>query len=205
MYLNDAHISLTGYVATQPVTRIVNSGATNTSMRVAWTPRRQDRVTGEWADGNTSYVTVICWRKLATHAAMSLRKGDPVVVRGRLSIRNYDDKNGLSRTAVEVEASTVGHDLSRGVAMFQRTRPHTGLTATEFARSSGGSPDGDDASRADASPPLSGSGEFADSGQRETSGQVSDGNDPDELDESLFNQNAISEQPAELEPAAAPF
>jgi single-strand DNA-binding protein len=205
MYLNDAHVSLTGYVATQPVTRTVNSGATNTSMRVAWTPRRQDRVTGEWADGNTSYVTVICWRKLATHAAMSLRKGDPVVVRGRLSIRSYEDKNGLSRTAVEVEASTVGHDLSRGVAMFSRTRPQTGLTATEFARSSDGSTEGDDASRADSPEPLNGSGEFAASSQVDTSGQVSDGNDPEELDESLFNQNAISDQPADLEPAAAPF
>jgi single-strand DNA-binding protein len=205
MYLNDAHISLTGYVATQPVTRTVNSGATNTSMRVAWTPRRQDRVTGEWVDGNTSYVTVICWRKLATHAALSLRKGDPVVVRGRLSIRSYEDKSGQSRTAVEVEASTVGHDLSRGVAVFSRTRPQTGLTASEFARSNGGSPEGGEASRTDGPPPLSGSGEFADTSRLDTSEQVSDGNDPEELDESLFNQDAVSEQPADPEPAAAPF
>jgi single-strand DNA-binding protein len=138
MYLNDAQISLTGYVATQPLVRTVKSGATNLSMRVAWTPRRQDRVTGEWADGNTSYVTVICWRKLATNGAVCLRKGDPVVVKGRLSIRSYDDKQGVPRIAVEVEATSVGHDLSRGVATFQRVRPQTGLTAAEFAASSGG-------------------------------------------------------------------
>lgn len=152
MYLNDAHISLTGYVATQPVTRTVSSGASNTSMRVAWTPRRQDRVTGEWADGNTSYVTVICWRKLATHAAMSLRKGDPVVVRGRLSIRSYEDKNGNQRTAVEVEASSVGHDLSRGVALFNRTRPQTGLTASEFAQSGGSASDDENLAHSDGEP-----------------------------------------------------
>jgi single-strand DNA-binding protein len=137
MYLNEAQLSLTGYVATQPVVRTVKSGATNLSMRVAWTPRRQDRVTGEWADGNTSYVTVICWRRLATNGAVCLRKGDPVVVKGRLSIRNYEDKQGVRRIAVEVEASSVGHDLSRGVAQFQRVRPQTGLTATEFAASNG--------------------------------------------------------------------
>ena len=49
--LNEAQISLTGYVATQPVTRQVKPGVSNVSMRVAWTPRRQDRVTGEWVDG----------------------------------------------------------------------------------------------------------------------------------------------------------
>lgn len=133
MYLNEAQISLTGYVATQPQIRTTPSGALNVSMRVAWTPRRQDRVTGEWADGNTSYVTVICWRKLASNAGVCLRKGDPVLVKGRLSIREFDDKAGVRRTAVEVEASSVGHDLSRGVAQFQRVRPQTGMTAAEYA------------------------------------------------------------------------
>lgn len=134
--LNEAQVSLTGYVATQPFTRMVKStGATNLTMRVAWTPRRQDRVTGEWVDGNTSYVTVICWRKLATNVAICVRKGDPVVVKGRLSVRPYDDKDGVPRLAVEVDASSVGHDLSRGVASFQRVRPQTGMTASEFAAS----------------------------------------------------------------------
>ncbi|HET7018881.1 MAG TPA: single-stranded DNA-binding protein [Streptosporangiaceae bacterium] len=138
MYLNEAQISLTGYVATQPQVRTTPSGALNVSMRVAWTPRRQDRATGEWADGNTSYVTVICWRKLASNAGVCLRKGDPVVVKGRLSIREFDDKQGVRRTAVEVEASSVGHDLSRGVAQFQRVRPQTGMTAVEYAAAQAG-------------------------------------------------------------------
>jgi single-strand DNA-binding protein len=144
MYLNEAQVSLTGYVATQPTTKMVKSGAMNLSMRVAWTPRRQDRVTGEWTDGNTSYATVICWRKLATNAGVCLRKGDPVMVKGRLAVRTYEDKQGLQRTAVEIEASSVGHDLSRGVAQFQRVRPQTGMTASEFAASNGGSIPGGD-------------------------------------------------------------
>jgi len=138
MFLNEAQVGLTGYVATQPVTKTVKSGAANVSMRVAWTPRKQDRVSGEWVDGNTSYVTVICWRKLATNVAICVRKGDPVIVKGRLSIRNYEDKQGAQRIAVEVEANSVGHDLSRGVAQFQRVRPQTGMTASEFAAANGG-------------------------------------------------------------------
>ena len=133
--LNEAHINLTGYVATQPVLKEIKPGMTNLTMRVAWTPRRQDRTTGEWVDGNTSYVTVICWRRLAGNVATCLRKGDPVIVKGRLSVRSYEDKEGQSRIVVEVEASSVGHDLSRGVAQFQRVRPQTGMTAAEHAAS----------------------------------------------------------------------
>ncbi len=130
--IDECQVSLTGYVATQPKTRAFESGATNVSMRVAWTARRQDRLTGEWMDGNTSYVTVYCWRKLATNVAVSLRTGDPVLVKGRLTVRTYDDKEGIRRNIVDVDASSVGHDLSRGVARYQRVRPDTGMTAAEY-------------------------------------------------------------------------
>ncbi|HEX5188228.1 MAG TPA: single-stranded DNA-binding protein [Streptosporangiaceae bacterium] len=135
--LYEAHVSLTGYVATQPVTKLVKDGVTNVSMRVGWTPRRQDRASGEWVDGNTSFATVICWRKLATNAAVCLRKGDAVAVQGRLSVREFQDREGRPRTAVEIEASSIGHDLNRGVASFARVRPQTGMTAAEFAAQNG--------------------------------------------------------------------
>src|ERR1700735_2683687 len=131
--MNDAQVSLAGYVATQPTWREGSAARPNLSMRVAWTPRRIDRATGEWVDGNTSFVTVTCWRKLADNVATCLRKGDPVLVQGRLSVRPYEDKQGVPRIAVDVDALSVGHDLSRGVAMFQRVRPPTGKAADEHA------------------------------------------------------------------------
>jgi single-strand DNA-binding protein len=135
--LNEAQVSLTGYVATDPWSTTIGDGVSKLSMRVAWTPRHRDRVSGEWTDGNTSYLTVICWRKLADNAATCLRKGDPVVVKGRLEVRAYD-KDGVPRTAVEVDASSIGHDLCRGVAKFQRVRPQTGKTADEIAAQTSG-------------------------------------------------------------------
>jgi single-strand DNA-binding protein len=148
--INEAHISMTGYVATQPRWRETSAGTPNLTMRVAWTPRRMDRATGEWSDGSTSYLTVVCWRKLADNVAVCLRKGDPVVVKGRLSVRPYEDKENVQRVAVEVDAYSVGHDLSRGVAQFQRVRPQTGKTAAEHAAEleAGGSADGGSAAMA---------------------------------------------------------
>lgn len=135
--MNEAQISLSGYVATQPTWRETSTGKPNLSMRVAWTPRRLDRVTGEWTDGNTSFVTVTCWRKVAENAAASLRTGDPVLVQGRLTVRDYNDRQGLRRTAVDVDANTIGHDLTWGVATFRRIRPASGKTAAEYAAESG--------------------------------------------------------------------
>src|SRR5262249_4164162 len=48
-------------------------------------------------------------------------------------VRDYQDKEGSPRSVTEVEASSVGHDLSRGVAHFSRTRRAPGETAAESA------------------------------------------------------------------------
>lgn len=128
---NEAHISLSGYVATQPALRETRSGIPSVTMRVAWTPRRMDRSTGEWIDAGTSFATVQLYRKLAENAATCLRKGDPVVVRGRVTVREFEARNGQQRTVVEIDAHSVGHDLTHGIATFHRVRPQTGMTAAE--------------------------------------------------------------------------
>ena len=138
MMINEAHISLSGYVATQPALKWTRTGVPALNMRVAWTPRRMDRVTGEWIDMSTNFLTVYAYRKLAENAATCLRKGDPVVLRGRVSTRDFEDKNGHPRTALEVDAISFGHDMTRGVSTFQRVRPQTGMTANEYQESANG-------------------------------------------------------------------
>jgi single-strand DNA-binding protein len=135
---NDAHISMVGYVATQPQLGQTKTGIPSVRMRVAWTPRWMDRATGEWVDADTSFLTVMTYRKLAENLATCVRKGDPVMVHGRFTIRTYEDKNGAERTVVEVDATSVGHDLTRGVSQFQRVRPQTGLTAAEYQATENG-------------------------------------------------------------------
>jgi single-strand DNA-binding protein len=134
--INGALVTLAGYVATEPYYRVTNDKTPIVSMRVAWTSRFIDRETGEWRDGKTSFANVKCWRKLANNVAPSLRKGQAIVLTGRLQVRDFDDKEGRRRIAVDIDADAIGHDLSRGVAHFQRTlRPAGGAAA-------GGTPDG---------------------------------------------------------------
>ncbi len=119
--INETQVFLAGYVAREPRFRMTTRGISSASMRVACTPRWVDRETGEWTDGETSFVTVLCWRTLADNVAKCLHKGEPVLVKGRLHVRRYE-KDGVPRLAVEIEATSVGHDLARGVASFQRPR-----------------------------------------------------------------------------------
>ena len=129
---NEAHVSLVGYVASEPnYLKVGEKGIPKLTVRVCWTNRRRDSATGEWIDGNTSFVNVICWRQLADNLSTCLRKGDPVLVRGRLDVRSFVGRDGVRRTAVDVDANALGPDLNRGVAGFRRIWPPSGKTADE--------------------------------------------------------------------------
>jgi single-strand DNA-binding protein len=132
--MNDAQVVLAGFVASEPAFKQLAGGTSAATLRVAYTPRHLNRETGEWADGTTSFVTVLCWRTLADNVAVSLRKGEPVLVSGRLRVRPYEDREGAPRIAVEVDANSIGHDLTRGVAHFSRTRKAPGETAAASAQ-----------------------------------------------------------------------
>jgi single-strand DNA-binding protein len=143
---NEAHVSLAGYVAGEPsYLKVGESQIPKLTVRVCWTTRRRDSATGDWVDGNTSFVNVICWRQLAENVSTCLRRGDPVVVRGRLDVRSFTGRDGQRRTVVDVDASAVGPDLNRGVTSgFRRVWPSSGKTAEQDA-AAGEPADGGDA------------------------------------------------------------
>lgn len=117
--MNDTMMTMLGNVVDTPKLRRTKNGHFVANFRVASTPRRYDREQGAWVDGKTLFVTVTCWRALGENVARSLRKGQPIVVFGRYCQREYE-KDETLRTAYELEAFAVGHDLSRGVTSFDR-------------------------------------------------------------------------------------
>jgi single-strand DNA-binding protein len=114
------YVTLVGFVAQDPIQRPTKNGVLVTDLRVGATPRVQDRVTNEWRDGITSYYDVSCWRRLGDNVRASLRKGDPVMIKGKFRSRTFTDKNGATRTVIDIVADTVGHDMNRGVANYLR-------------------------------------------------------------------------------------
>lgn len=61
----------------------------------------------EGKDKEPLWLTIVAWRKLAEQVTTYVKKGTPVLISGRLSVRKYTDKTGMERTAVEVIASDI--------------------------------------------------------------------------------------------------
>ena len=119
--MNDIYITLTGNVAAEPRQYTFEDGARVTSLRVLTSHRYFDRKTGQWTDGERVCFAVRCWRSLGDNVARSIKMGQPVVVSGKLRIREFGPE-GDRRFMPEIEASAVGHDLRWGAGTFVKER-----------------------------------------------------------------------------------
>ncbi|MGW3439089.1 single-stranded DNA-binding protein [Streptomyces bacillaris] len=153
--MNGTMVTLVGNAATAVEFRETVTGGM-ARFRFAVTPRRRDRETQLWTDGPTSFYTVWAWRTLATNLAASVAIGEPLVVHGRLKIRE-EERDGGRRTFVDVEAVAVGHDLSRGTSAFRRVvRTEPALTSALRGGTDGASEDDSGASRGLSEAPAEG-------------------------------------------------
>ena len=113
-------VTAAGIVATTPRHVQTEEGIDITSFRLESNRRRYDDELQQWVDVDTNWYTVVAFRALAANAEKSLRKGDRVVVSGRVRIRDWEHDSG-SGTSVEVEADALGHDLLWGTTTYTRS------------------------------------------------------------------------------------
>jgi len=114
----ESTMTLNGFVGHDIELRHTKTGVPTVSFRVATTPRMKTD-TG-WANGTTTWTTVVCYRGLAEHVHNCVHRGDPVIVHGRVRTQAWTDGDGNPREKVVVEAASVGYDLSCGTAEFTR-------------------------------------------------------------------------------------
>jgi single-strand DNA-binding protein len=127
--MNDTFITFHGWAGSDVRHRIAKDVSVAT-VRVAATPRLKKD--GEWVDGETTWYTVTAWRTLADHLRDSIRKGDPVIVHGRFRTESWQPEEGPTSTTLHVEASLVGHDLTRGITHFIKApRPDRAVPGEE--------------------------------------------------------------------------
>lgn len=87
---------------------------------IAVTPRKKDG--DEWVDGETYWVTVTAWNKLAENVAESFNAGDRVFVVGRTDMKEgYTNKNGEEQPARPIViADFAGLEISYAPAESKR-------------------------------------------------------------------------------------
>lgn len=113
-------ITVVGNLTADPELRYTQGGLAVANFTIASTPRTFDRQTNDWKDGDALFLRASCWREFAEHVAGSLTKGSRVIATGRLKQRNYDDRDGNKRTAIELEVDEIGPSLRYATAQVTR-------------------------------------------------------------------------------------
>ena len=90
---------LMGRLCADPELRSTNSGTPVCTLTLAVDRRGKD-------DG-TDFIEVVAWSKTAEFVSKYFTKGQLMAVAGRIQTRNYEDKQGNKRKAVEVVADEV--------------------------------------------------------------------------------------------------
>lgn len=95
-----------------PELRYTNNGTAVASFRVASNSRRKNQQTGQWEDGDTTFLSVSAFGGLGENIAAEFKKGEKITVTGQLKQRDYE-KDGQKRTAYEVAANNAAFPVSR--------------------------------------------------------------------------------------------
>lgn len=127
MAQGDTHITFAGRAVDDPELRFTSSGTAVANFRIASNPRRFNKQTNQWEDGEAVFMTVNAWRTLAENVAASVKKGHRVIATGILQQRSFESRDGQKRTVYELAAEDVG--MSMQFDEVER-RPSTGSSSS---------------------------------------------------------------------------
>jgi single-strand DNA-binding protein len=114
-------ISIVGNLVRDPEIRFTPSGASVANFTVASTPRKFDKNSNSWQDGEPTFMPCNAWRTMAENVAESLKQGDRVIVVGTMVTRSWEDReSGQKRSRQEINVESVGPDLKFRMATVNR-------------------------------------------------------------------------------------
>ncbi|WP_157979653.1 single-stranded DNA-binding protein [Kribbella monticola] len=119
--MSETYLAVQGWVGSDIRLKEVSEGVSVASFRLAATPQQYVPANASWVDRPTNWFTVECWRALAVNVCRSIERGHPVLVTGRFRTTEWQDEAGNPKSRTVIEATSVGHDLSKGAATFTRT------------------------------------------------------------------------------------
>ena len=95
---------LMGRLVRDPELRHTQSGTAVASFTLAVDRDFKDKQTGEKA---TDFIDIVAWSQQADFVCKYFQKGSLIAIEGSLQTRQYQDKQGNNRTAVEVVANNI--------------------------------------------------------------------------------------------------
>ena len=192
------NITVRGFVATEIRSATTPGGVATASFRLGATERRYDRASSTWVDGNTNWFTVQGYRQLAGNIGCSIKKGQRVIVVGRLKMRSWE-KDGRVHHVAEIDAESVGHDLMWGSANFTRSAANgANLAAAGTGAPGAGESGGDSGGVGLRTEPGNGS-----AGDGGAIGDSDDDHHATFIDDATGEEQEVDQETGELKGAAA--
>ncbi|MGB9694492.1 MAG: single-stranded DNA-binding protein [Caldisericaceae bacterium] len=96
---------LSGRLTKDPDIRYTPNGSEVATMSIAVNRSFKTKDSEEWQE-ETFFINIITWNRLAERVEKNFKKGMPIIVEGRLSIRSYE-KDGVKKYVTEVNAYDV--------------------------------------------------------------------------------------------------
>ena len=96
-------VAIMGRLVADPELRTTQNGVNTCTFRIACDRNFSRQGEQRQAD----FITIVAWRKQAEFVCKYFQKGSLIAIEGSLQTRQYQDKNGNNRTAVEVVANNI--------------------------------------------------------------------------------------------------
>lgn len=120
--LNKAQVI--GNLGADPKVSIINNGQTKVaSFSVATTDRGYTTQLGVQVPDKTEWHNIVCFGKLADVVDKFLKKGSKVFIEGKMRTRSYEDKSGVKRSVMEINADTIEMLDSKQQSQQQQVQP----------------------------------------------------------------------------------
>lgn len=119
-------VAIMGRLVADPELRTTTQGHSVCSFRIACDRSYVQQGQQRQAD----FIDIVAWRQQADFVSKYFKKGSIIAVEGSLQTRNYQDKNGNNRTAVEVVANNISFagaksaDKTAAASYDQQTKNH---------------------------------------------------------------------------------
>lgn len=123
--LNSTQITIAGNATADPELRFTPSGVAVASLNVAVNARKFNNVSKAWEDGDATFWRVNVWRDMAENLVESVRRGDRVIVVGRIETRTWENAEGEARSAIEIVADDVAASCAFATMRVTRVPRHT--------------------------------------------------------------------------------
>lgn len=123
-----------GRATADPELRFAPSGVAVCKVSLAFNNRKKNESTGQWEDDKVFFVEGVAFKQMAENIAESVQRGTELVVTGRLTTEQWEDKNGGGkRSKPSLLIDSIGPSLTFVTARVQKMERSGGQSTRSAA------------------------------------------------------------------------